>query len=49
MSLSSTLYALARLSRDINAVRRGPRAVVKRAIRKQLYKAAGQAINRATR
>ena len=49
VSFTSTLYALARLGRDINAVRRGPRAVAKRQARKVLYRVAAKAINRMVR
>lgn len=46
MSLSRFLYRLARVSRDINAVSRGPRAFGKRAARKLLGRAAGKLINK---
>jgi hypothetical protein len=43
--LRSFLYALARLLGDVQAVRRGPRAIGKRLARKALGRAAGRAIN----
>lgn len=45
-------YILAKLlsvHRDLNAVRRGPRAMARRAERKALYRLAGREINRRTR
>jgi hypothetical protein len=39
MTLSGFLYALARGSRDVNAIRRGPKAVGKRLIRKGIGRA----------
>lgn len=44
MKLSGWLYRAARLSRDVNAVSRGPGAVGRRAVRKPVYRA----VNRAT-
>ncbi len=41
MSLTNTLYRLARLSADGHAVRRGPSAVAKRAVRRRVYRAQG--------
>jgi hypothetical protein len=41
MSLTTWLYRAARLSADINAVRRGPRAVGKRLLRKAVGRAWG--------
>jgi hypothetical protein len=35
---TSTLYRLARLSADMDAVRKGPQAVAKRQVRKVAYK-----------
>jgi hypothetical protein len=42
----SLLYFVARLAGDLNAIRRGPGAVVKRLGRKSLGRAAGRSINR---
>jgi hypothetical protein len=46
MSITSLLYAMARLGRDVNAVKRGPRAIAKRQARKAGYKLAAKLINR---
>jgi hypothetical protein len=46
MTLRSSLYKLARLMGDINALHRGPRAVAKRLARKALGRIAGRAINK---
>lgn len=43
-SLRTLLYALARLLGDVQAVRKGPRAIGKRLARKALGRAAGRAI-----
>lgn len=45
MTLRSFLYFLARLLGDITAIRRGPKAVLKRQVRKALMKTAGTAVN----
>jgi hypothetical protein len=37
-SISKALYTAARLSRDVNAVSRGPRAVGNRIVRKAAYR-----------
>lgn len=42
MSLTSTLFRAARLSADLRAVRRGPKAVGKRIIRKGIGRAWGR-------
>jgi hypothetical protein len=44
--MRSLLYSLARLLGDINAVKRGPRAMGKRVVRKTVYKAVFKSINR---
>jgi hypothetical protein len=49
MSLTSTLYSLLRLSRDVNAARRGPKAVAKRAARKVVYRGVAKILNRLVR
>jgi len=46
LRLRSALYRAARLLGDLQAVRRGPRALVKRAARKALWRLAGRAINK---
>jgi hypothetical protein len=46
MNLKSLIYQALRISRDVNAVRRGPKAVAKRAARKTAYKAFAKAIDR---
>lgn len=46
MSLRSMLYRIARLMGDVRAIRRGPRAIARRAARKGLMRIAGRAINR---
>ena len=42
--ITSLLYKLARLSRDVNAVKRGPTAVGKRLVRKAAYKQTAKAL-----
>ena len=49
MSFTSTVYALLRLNNDLKAIRKGPRAVAKRAARKAGYRLAAKIINRAVR
>lgn len=49
MRLRSALYALARLLGDYNAIKRGPKAIVKRQVRKTLLRATSREINRLTR
>lgn len=39
MRLTSLLYRAARASADVNAIRRGPKAVGKRIVRKQIGRA----------
>jgi len=46
MKLSSLLYKLARGSRDVNAIKRGPKAIVKRQVRKTLMKGAAALIGK---
>lgn len=46
MTLRSALYRLARFLGDLNTLHRGPRASMKRLVRKALGRAAGKAINR---
>ena len=43
MSLTSTLYRLARASATGRAARRGPGAAAKRAVRRRVYRAEGRA------
>lgn len=43
MSLTNTLFRLARVSADARAVRKGPGAVAKRVVRKSVYRAEGRA------
>jgi hypothetical protein len=49
MSLSRLLYRALSLNNDLKAARRGPNAMLKRAVRKALYRQASKIINRATR
>jgi hypothetical protein len=49
MRLTSLLYALLRTSRDVNAVRRGPKAVAKRAVRKVIYRGLAKVLSRTLR
>jgi hypothetical protein len=49
VSLTNSLYRLARLSADGRAARRGPAAVAKRAVRRRVYRAEGKATRRAFR
>lgn len=44
MNITSALYRIARLSRDLNAVQKGPTAVGKRAVRKVAYKQTAKAL-----
>ena len=46
MSLTNSLYRLARLSADGRAVRRGPSAVAKRAVRRRVYRSEGRVTRR---
>jgi hypothetical protein len=46
LGLRSALYRTARMMGDFNALRRGPRAVVKRVERKLLWRIAGRFINK---
>ena len=39
-------YAWGRIAGDLNAVARGPRAAMRRVVRKALYRAASREINR---
>ena len=45
-SLTNLLYRAARLSADGRAARRGPSAVVKRAVRRRVYRAEGRTTRR---
>ena len=47
--ISRALYKAARVSRDINAVTRGPGAVGKRIVRKTAYRATNQGLARLLR
>lgn len=47
--IRSRLYRAARLLGDLQAARRGPRALVKRATRKALWRVAGRIINKLVR
>ena len=49
VSLTSALYQLLRLSRDVNAVRRGPRATAKRAARTGIYRPVAKIVGRTLR
>jgi hypothetical protein len=49
MRLTSLLYAALRVSRDINAAKRGPKAVAKRAVRKAAYRGLAKVLSRALR
>jgi hypothetical protein len=42
MSLTAWLYRAARLSADVNAIRRGPKAIGKRLVRKAVGRAWGR-------
>lgn len=42
-SLTNTLFRAARLSADFRAIRKGPRAIVARLIRKAVYRRTGGA------
>lgn len=46
MSLRSFFYSLARLLGDLNAIRRGPSAMLRRAARKAAGRVAGRFIGR---
>lgn len=46
MSLRSFLYMLARIMGDVRAVRRGPRAIGTRIVRRALFRTLGREINR---
>lgn len=48
MKLRSLLYTMARRLGDVNAVRRGPTAIVKRVVRKVAGRIAGRTINKMT-
>jgi hypothetical protein len=49
VTLRSALYRAARLLGDWRAIRKGPRAIVRRGVRKVLLRAAGRTVNRWTR
>ena len=49
MGLRSWLYRLASLMGDVNAVRRGPEAILKRVARKSATRQASQLINKLLR
>ena len=49
MTLRSFLYWAARLIGDFDAVRKGPKALVKRLVRKQVHKRVGSKINEVTK
>lgn len=42
-SITSQLYAAARLSNDLRAARKGPSAYAKRRIRRRVYRSSGSA------
>lgn len=46
MTVRSFLYCFARFLGDVNAIRRGPKAVIKREVRKVLLRTAGKAVQR---
>lgn len=46
MNIRSWLYTVARLMGDVNAISRGPKAVVKRQVRKAALKATGRLLRR---
>jgi hypothetical protein len=48
-SLTNTLYSMARFSADVRAARKGPVALGKRLVRKQVYRAEGTATRRLLR
>lgn len=48
-SITSMLYKAARLSADARAVSRGPAAVGKRIVRKQVYKSVNAPLNKILR
>lgn len=43
MSLRSALYLFARILGDLNAIKRGPTAIIKRMARKSILKKVGKA------
>jgi hypothetical protein len=45
-SISKALYTAARLSRDVNAVSRGPKAMGHRVVRKAAYRGMGSVLSR---
>ena len=49
MTLRSFFYWAARLLGDIGAARKGPKALVKRLVRKQVHKRVGSKINEVTK
>jgi hypothetical protein len=49
MSLTRWLYRALRVSRDVNAVRRGPKAATKRAARKAAYRGFAKLVSRVIR
>lgn len=49
MGITNALYKLARASATGRAVRRGPGAVAKRAVRRQVYRATNKATRQALR
>ena len=46
--MRSTLYLLARLLGDVNAIRRGPKAMGKRIIRKAVYRQTARLLRKVT-
>lgn len=44
--LRKALYAAARVTGDVNAIKKGPEAMIKRQARKVLYKQASKGINK---
>jgi hypothetical protein len=42
MKLKSLIYKILRISNDLNAIQRGPKAVGKRLVRKVILKSAGK-------
>ena len=49
MRWTSLLYAALRVSRDINAAKRGPKAVAKRTARKVAYRGPAKVLSRTLR
>ena len=46
MSLTNDLYRAARLSADVRAASKGPKATAKRVVRKMAYKSTGRSTRR---